>query len=375
MWNDRRLGQIVQTTFHATSEGFVKKELYRPMKLLLIGPYPPPYGGISVHVALAQEELRREGIRCHVVRIDKGAPESEHYIRIRGGLELVRVVFDHARRGWTPHVHTNGHTVKGWFIALACGVAGHCAAAKLLTIHSGMTPAFLAGGRGRKLLARISCSRFQRIICVSPEIRETLQACGVSPGLLEVLPAYLEDRRKPIPPPDILKKWLQSHAPLLSTALSFRPEYGFDILLAALQELRRNKPTIGLVVIGGDKDLKAGKQQVASCELEDSVLLLGEVPHDLCLSLIASSDGFVRATRADGDSIAVREALARGIPVVASDVCQRPTGTVLFRSGDASDLALTIEKSLRGERRVPAECRTEGEQQRLIEMYTHVVHG
>ena len=127
------------------------------MKVLLIGPYPPPYGGISVHVALAQEELRREGIECRVVQIDRSAPDSGLNIRITGGLELVQIVFSHARQGWIPHVHINGHTIKGWLVALACGIAAHYAAVRLLTIHSGMTPAFLAGSRHRKLLARLSC--------------------------------------------------------------------------------------------------------------------------------------------------------------------------------------------------------------------------
>ena len=345
------------------------------MKVLLIGPYPPPYGGISVHVELAQEELRREGIDCRVICIDRRVPDSDRYIRIKGGLELALIVFNHARQGWIPHVHINGHTVKGWLIALACGIAGHCAAARLLTIHSGMTPAFLAGGRQRKLLARLACSQYQRVISVSHEIRGALETSRVPSERIDVLPAYLEDSRQPIPPPYILKKWLQAHTPLLSTAISFRPEYGFDLLLDALLELRQIKPDIGLLVIGGGEGFEAAKKQVSECGLENSVLLAGEVPHALCISLIANSNGFLRPTRADGDSIAVREALALGIPVVASDVCHRPAGTVLFRSGEAADMAVAIENSLRRESLDATECRTERGRKRLIEMYTHAAQA
>jgi len=365
MWNDLYLRQI---------EGFSKKE-HCPMKVLLIGPYPPPYGGISVHVELAQEELRRKGIDCRVVRIDRHAPESDLYIRIEGGLELALIVFNHARQGWIPHVHINGHTVKGWLVALICGIAGYCAAARLLTIHSGMTPAFLAGGRQRKLLARLSCSRYQHVISVSHEIRGALEASRVPSERLDVLPAYLEDSRQPIPLPCILKKWLQAHTPILSAAISFRPEYGFDLLLVALLELRQINPAIGLLVIGGGEDFEAAKKQVAACGLGNSILLAGEVRHALCLSLIANSNGFVRPTRADGDSIAVREALALGIPVVASDVCHRPAGTILFRNGDAADLAVAIENCLHHKNRGAAECQTEGGRQRLIEMYTRAAQA
>jgi glycogen synthase len=365
MWNNRYLQKI---------EGFSKKERC-PIKVLLIGPYPPPYGGISVHMELAQAELGREGIECRVVRIDRHAPESDLYIRIKGGLELARIVMNHARKGWIPHVHINGHTIKGWLIALICGIAGHCAATRLLTIHSGMTPAFLAGGRQRKLLARLSCSRYQHVISVSDEIRGALDDSRISSKRLHVLPAYLEDSRQPIQPPYILKKWLQSHTPLLSTAISFRPEYGFDLLLDALLELRQINPAIGLLVIGSGDDFEVAQKQVSAYGLGNSILLAGEVPHALCLSLIANSNGFVRPTRADGDSIAVREALALGIPVVASDICHRPAGTILFRSGDAADLAVAIENCIHPKSRRVVECRTEGGRQRLIEMYTRAAQA
>lgn len=345
------------------------------MKVLLIGPYPPPYGGISVHVELAREELLRDGIECRVLRIDRCVPQSDRYIRINGGWELVRKVFHYAGQGWMPHVHINGHTIKGWLIALACGIAGHAAPAKLLTIHSGMTPGFVASGRHRKLLARLSCKPYQRIICVSHEIRGALENSGVDSERIEIVPAYMEDSSQPVSPPNILKKWLLLHTPLLSTTLSFRPEYGFETLLVAFLELRRTQPGIGLVVIGDGEDFESAKQQVAACGLQDTFLLLGEIPHSLCLSVMASSNIFLRATRADGDSNSVREALALGIPVIASDVCLRPPGTVLFKNGDADALADAIEACLIQEKPVAAKRRIEVKPRRLIDTYNRTLQG
>src|SRR5205823_6671040 len=46
------------------------------VKLLLIGPYPPPHGGISVHVAEAKRQLDERGICCRVLNLDRRAPES-----------------------------------------------------------------------------------------------------------------------------------------------------------------------------------------------------------------------------------------------------------------------------------------------------------
>src|SRR4051812_24220198 len=103
------------------------------MKVLLVGPYPPPHGGVSVHVAALRNELREAGIRCVVLDLvpDRGAaaptgPDSgdgRPLQRIRGGMDLVRTVFRYAQAGWIVHLHTNGHNLKSWIITLVCGAA------------------------------------------------------------------------------------------------------------------------------------------------------------------------------------------------------------------------------------------------------------
>ncbi|MGH8246464.1 MAG: glycosyl transferase family 1, partial [Gammaproteobacteria bacterium] len=103
------------------------------MKLLLVGPYPPPHGGVSVHVAQARAELRRAGVPCRILNIDPLAPVSPCYIVIRNSLDLVLELWRYARDGWTPHLHTNGHNFKSWVLALLCGLAGRFAPARLLT--------------------------------------------------------------------------------------------------------------------------------------------------------------------------------------------------------------------------------------------------
>ena len=47
----------------------------------------------------------------------------------------------------------------------------------------------------------------------------------------------------------------------------------------------------------------------------------------------------MRATDRDGDAVAIREASYFGKTVIASDCVERPSGTILFRTGDAESLA------------------------------------
>jgi glycosyltransferase involved in cell wall biosynthesis len=57
-------------------------------------------------------------------------------------------------------------------------------------------------------------------------------------------------------------------------------------------------------------------------------------------------DVFVRPTYFDGDACSVREALALGVRVVASDTEFRPDGVRLFPRGDADALAEAIDVAL-----------------------------
>ncbi|MBI4458503.1 MAG: hypothetical protein HY648_00415, partial [Acidobacteria bacterium] len=63
------------------------------MKLLLIGPYPPPHGGISVHVAAAKKQLDQAGFACRVLNLNRSAPQSSEYVCYRSSMELLFVLF------------------------------------------------------------------------------------------------------------------------------------------------------------------------------------------------------------------------------------------------------------------------------------------
>src|SRR5262252_8015762 len=79
------------------------------MKMLFVGPYPPPHGGISVHVWSAHARMKRTGQQSSVLNVDPRAPVSTAYIKVSGALDLGRELFRHAFNDWFFQVHTNGH--------------------------------------------------------------------------------------------------------------------------------------------------------------------------------------------------------------------------------------------------------------------------
>src|SRR5207245_3842409 len=108
--------------------------------------------------------------------------------------------------------------------------------------------------------------------------------------------------------------------------------YGIPLLSDAAARRRLRHPTLGVVLVGPD-ELADGCPRWA--------LPIGERGRPSLLAVMRALDVFVRPTYFDGDASSVREALALGVRVVASDTDFRPTGTRVFPKGDAD--ALTDE--------------------------------
>ena len=314
-----------------------------------------------MHVSGIHRQLMAAGVTCRVLDMSL----------VRPGFGFGWTVLRHALRGWTLHLHTNGHNVKSWLLALGCGLAGQSRGGSILTLHSGMVSGYLLAAPGwRRKLAALACSLYTRVICAGPETRSALVSLGVDARSTEVLPAFLSAGSPEVSPESGLLAWMGRHRPLFSTVLFFRPEYGFDLLIAALARLRRIYPSLGCLVMGSGEQRAEAEQRIREAGLENSILLLGDVPHDACLAWMSVCDVFLRPTLADGDSISVREALALGVPVVASRVGARPAGAILFRPGDVEEMLGAVELALAAKRGNPP--RAAGSMDRLMEIYRQV---
>jgi hypothetical protein len=91
--------------------------------------------------------------------------------------------------------------------------------------------------------------------------------------------------------------------------------------------------------------LRALAGRLEQAGLRDRALILFDLPlttafrHEVIL---------LRPTRAEGDALSVREALHAFVPVVASDVVDRPAGTSTFATNDAADLRQVLAEVLDG---------------------------
>ena len=308
------------------------------LKILLVGDYPPPNGGVATHVDELFRAVRARGGQCEVLDIGKGQLPADGVTPAGSIARFTGLLASFSARGYRIHLHTNGANPKSWMLASVCAAAGRLASRPaLITLHSGLGPAWLAESSARRLMAGAVLRQFGTVIAVNEEIRKALEV----PGAV-VLPAFSLEFLQPGPPPEGLAALRAEASPLYCAMVAPRPEYGEEILLRAFEQVQKSLPNARLALYGpgseasGHRPAPGPKPEARSPQPPHR---FGELPRPQALSLIASCDVFVRPTLADGDSVSVREALALGRTVVATRVGNRPAEVKLVEPGDAASLS------------------------------------
>jgi glycosyltransferase involved in cell wall biosynthesis len=127
------------------------------------------------------------------------------------------------------------------------------------------------------------------------------------------------------------------------------PSKGLNVLLEALAQLPP-VPNWRLTLVGGGSARAQLAQQAGELGLEDRIEFVGEVPD--VLPYLQQADLFVLPSHTEGISNALLEAMAAGLPCLATDnagnrhvLTHNETG-LLARVGDAADLASTLSTLL-----------------------------
>lgn len=120
---------------------------------------------------------------------------------------------------------------------------------------------------------------------------------------------------------------------------------GADVLLQAAELVNRDFPQVNWIIVGGGNEQEALKKQAIAAGLAEKVHFLGPITRDMVYSAIKGFDIAVVPSREEGFGLTALEAMACGVPLVASKVdalqeivLDEKTG-FLFSSENAYDLA------------------------------------
>lgn len=213
-----------------------------------------------------------------------------------------------------------------------------------MTVHDA-TPWLHPDAAGTRWYARPlypqALSRAAAIFTVSEAAREDLvRAAGAPRERVFVTPNGVDPALFELRPPE------GPRAPYLLSVSTFEPRKNLPLLLEAFRRLRREGRDLQLVVVGR----QAWTQFLPLGELAPHVRLTGAVPDEELHALYAGAACFVMPSLHEGFGLPLAEAMAAGIPAVASDIpALREVGGETVRYADPRDpegLAAAVREAL-----------------------------
>jgi glycosyltransferase involved in cell wall biosynthesis len=313
-------------------------------RILIVSPFPPYLGGVSVSVQRLYDILISRGYS--VVKFNT---HSENVINKRSKI-LKYLKYISLPIFILTHKHFNviHFHVSGLFTKLYISVWRFLFSKKtqfIITIHGEINHVLTSE------LGHFALSKFDKIICVKP-------------GDSLNLPYSLKCKTVEIPafiPPDIsnnlieripnpLKEFLthDTFKLLINGAIintqKFFDLYGFKDSILLLERLRKNGKNIDLIIIilGSSPEnesiayLKTLKDYAASKDLDNYIYWVEYVNMELW-PLLKKVHVLLRPTKSDGDALSIRESLYLNIPVIASNVVPRPIDTIVYDIHSESD--------------------------------------
>jgi len=316
------------------------------MRVLQLGPCPPPQGGIQTHLVALRGFLLERHIPCAVInltRFRRVAGDGIYYPRSALGVArlLLRLPYP------IIHLHIGGDvTPRLLGLGLFCSLLPR--RRTVLTLHSGGYPSSRAGRTARSATLRgLVFRRFDRVIAVNRAIRGLFDEFGLDPDRVRLISPFAVPEAGPAPAlPERLLDFFATHGPLLLTFGLLEPEYDLPLQIDVLSRVREQFPKAGLVILGSGSLAERLRVSIGAKPYAEHILLYGDAPHPVTLRAIAASDVLLRTTWYDGDSLSVREALHLGTPVIATENGMRPDGVERIPPRDATALLEAITRRL-----------------------------
>ncbi len=290
------------------------------MRVIQLGPFPPPHGGVQTNLVSIRNYLRRKGHRAGVIHLTRHRQaEADEVYYPHTAIETAQLLWREPAD--ILHVHIGGRlTLRFVGLCLLCSyMPGRKA---VLTFHSG---GFCSSPEGQAItprsLAAFAFRKLDAIIAVNQQIADFMvERCGVPKErvyLISPHAAVSEDSSEPLP--EALQQFFDAHDPLLLSVGLLEPEYDLPLQIEALGEIRKTHPNAGLMMIGSGSLEASLRESIAAKPYHEHMLLTGDVPHASTLSAIRDCRMLLRTTHYDGDALSVREALELGTRVITTE--------------------------------------------------------
>src|SRR5262249_23804611 len=164
----------------------IKRSAIDMMRVVQLGPYPPPHGGVQTNIVSIRRYLLARGIQCSVInttRHRKTELDGVYYPKSAAG--LIRLLLSLAHD--VIHLHFGGNiTTRLLALALICTLMPRKRV--VLTLHSGGYPESKRGRNAKpNTLRGFVFRRLDAIVCVNGAGIEMFRRFGVDDKRLRLI--------------------------------------------------------------------------------------------------------------------------------------------------------------------------------------------
>lgn len=232
---------------------------------------------------------------------------------------------------------------SGLYFVIADVVASLCRRFNLplvMVLHGGELPSHLE--KHPRWTSRV-LQKADKLIAPSSFLADQFARRGFE---VEVIPNVIEIENYPF-------RERSKIAPHLIWMRSFHPIYNPEMAVKVLSKLKETHPEAVLTMAGTDKGIESSvKKLVNTLNLSDSVRFAGFLNFEKKISEFGRADIYINTNRVDNMPVAVVEARAAGLPVIATDVgglgylIQNGENGLLVKSEDDKAMVENIKKLL-----------------------------
>jgi glycosyltransferase involved in cell wall biosynthesis len=313
-------------------------------KVIIVGTYPPPIGGVSIHIQRLTQYLGKAGLDYLCIDISRVIDKKKDMSNVLqlSWKKTLLLLFLHEK---SEILHFHNFSFKNTFLYFLLSFR-HTV---ILSFHNErFLDVFALHGRMLSKLAILMANSLSYVVVDNNDCVTLAGTIIKDKKKIIMIPEFIPPSKVlPIKDRTILE-FRRKHQYLLSSTafqISFYNDqdlYGLDMLVKLMDKLvNASRMDVGLVFllpdIGDEQYFNYIKEQINLFNIREHFLIITgpvfEAP-----ALWKMSEAVVRATNTDGNSLTVLEALSLGVPVIASDCVERPDGVVLSKTRDIDDL-------------------------------------
>lgn len=327
------------------------------MKISIMGNYPPPIGGVSIHVKQLSQKLFEENMLEYVYCYSKSdvynmpsfvkaSPTTNKIVLRYSSFSTLYCILKQVIKDKSNIVHF--HHLPIWESYSFLFLLFFSKKKLVFTIHD-QFQLLLKYPYIFKIGFRILLKFKKRIrwIAVNENVKNQLKNLRIASRNVNLIPAYIGTLNNDTLPDKILsflsRKSFKISFYAFSNQLENRDVYGVCQVIEMAKLLKMYISDFGLVMImPNSSELESVLQKkIKESDLESNILIVTS-PISSMVPLFKQTDLYLRPTTSDGDSISIREAIDSNCVVIASDAAPRIDSCVIYRLNDNSDFLSAI---------------------------------